>query len=380
MTVGALLDLGIDHDCFEEMLASLRLTGYVLKVEKVNRRGITATKMLVETGDSEPVSRHLSDVIAIIDQSALPDAVKENSRLVFQHLAEAEAKVHGTTIEKVHFHEVGAVDALIDIVGTAAALYLLGVDQIICSPLPLGRGEVQSAHGKLPLPAPATLSLIAGRQAPIYGVDVGYELVTPTGAAIVTALADSFGSLPDMYPEKIGYGAGTYDPGYPNCLRVIWGRCIPEISVHHEKISMIETNIDDLNPEIYGYLMERLFEAGAADVFFTPIQMKKNRPAVQLSVISSNDKVKELQKIIFAESSTLGLRVSSAKKVVCRRETRIVQTEWGPIRIKYLPVEGEKAPLQFAPEYEDCRQIAIKAGIPLKEVYRLADYLFKRTY
>ncbi len=380
MILGALLDLGLDQDQFKEMLASLKLPGYVLEIEKVNKREISATKVLVKTGGAEPVSRNLSDILAIINQSGLPEEVKENSSLVFQHLAKAESKVHGTTMEKVHFHEVGAVDALVDIVGTAAALYLLGADQVSCSPLPLGRGEVQSAHGKLPLPAPATLALIAERKVPVYGVDADFELVTPTGAATMAALAFSFGLFPAMCPEKVGYGAGSHDPGYPNCLRVVSGRLNFDVSEHHENISLIEANIDDLNPEIYGYLMERLFEAGAADVFFTPIHMKKNRPAVQLSVISPLSLVKELKNIIFAETTTLGLRVSTASKMMCLRETRTVQTEWGPVRVKYIPTQKGEDPLQYAPEYEDCRNIAKKAGRPLKEIYRIVEEIFRNNY
>ena len=380
MTLGALLDLGLEVEKLREMLSGLKLGGYRLETEKVNRGGITGTKANVILEAADPVTRHLSDVLQIIDASDLPRQVKENGTSVFQRLAEAEASVHGTAIEKVHFHEVGAVDAIVDIVGTAAALYLLGISEIYCSPLPLGGGEVQTAHGRLPLPAPATLELIARRQIPVKGREVHFELVTPTGAALVATLAKSFGPMPDFTIHKVGYGAGSHDPGYPNYLRVISGEKAAAQQLYEEEVLVLETNIDDLNPEIFGFLMDKIFEAGALDLFFTPVQMKKNRPAVQLTVLTPPHLQQKLQTIIFNETSTLGLRVSRAQKIMRQRETLTVETKWGHVRVKYATTPKGQFPLSFAPEYEDCRQVAGKSGLPLKEVYRLAENLFRKQF
>jgi pyridinium-3,5-bisthiocarboxylic acid mononucleotide nickel chelatase len=380
MTLGALLDLGLKLELLNEMLAGLNLGGYRLEAEKVTRGGIAGTKASVTLEAGDQVARHLSDILQIIESSDLPLQVKENSVAVFQRLAEAEASVHGTVIEKVHFHEVGAVDAIVDIVGTASALYLLGISEVYSSPLPLGGGEVQTEHGRLPLPAPATLELIAHRQIPVKGRDASFELVTPTGAALVATLAKSFGPMPDFTINKVGYGAGSHDPGYPNYLRLISGEKAAMQMLHDEEVLVLETNIDDLNPEIYGFLMDKIFEAGALDLYFTPIQMKKNRPSVQLTVLSPPHLLQKLQAIIFSETSTLGLRVSRTQKVMRRRDVLSVETRWGPIQVKYATMPKGNFPLSFAPEYEDCRQVAVKSGLPLKEVYRLAEALFRKQF
>ncbi|MCJ7806870.1 MAG: nickel pincer cofactor biosynthesis protein LarC [Clostridia bacterium] len=377
MALGALLDLGLEIDRLREMLAGLALPGYHLEAEKVSQGGLSGTRAIVRVDDLPSIVRHLPDILRLIDQSDLPGPVCEKSSAIFESLAEAEAAVHGIPADRVHFHEVGAVDAIVDIVGTSAALFLLEIDRIYCSPLPAGRGEVETAHGRLPLPAPATLELLVKRQAPIRGRDVDFELITPTGAAIVATLADSFGPIPAFNIEAIGYGAGSIDPGYPNYLRLLLGYQQITGSFHEEEVVIIETNIDDLNPEIFGYLMERLFEAGALDVCYTPVQMKKNRPAVQLTILSSQDKVKLLQDLIFAETSTLGLRLTTARKIMRPRELETVQTEWGSIRIKYTPALNRGNVHHFAPEYEDCHKIAKLSGLPLKEVYRIAEFLFR---
>lgn len=380
MTLGALLDLGLNLEKLRKMLSTVNLSGYSLKAEKVSRGGISGTRAIIDIEEKNDVGRHLPGILKIIEHSGLPEPVKTNSAAVFHCLAEAEAAVHGVPVEKVHFHEVGAVDAIVDIVGTASALYLLGIDKIVSSPLPLGRGEVMTAHGLLPLPAPATLELIAKREVPVSGRDVDFELVTPTGAALLTALAESFGSLPDFNVKAVGYGAGSHDPGYPNYLRLIYGNCINRAATYEEEVCLIETSIDDLNPEIYGYLMDKLFGAGALDLYFTPIQMKKNRPSVQLTVLSPPHLLGKLQAIIFSETTTLGLRISSARKVMQLRESISVETKWGPIRIKYTPDPDNSMPFNFAPEYEDCSNIALKSGLPLKEVYRLAEDLFRNLF
>ncbi len=379
MFLGALIDLGLKLEDLEPLLAGLPLSGYCLEVSEIKRGGLSATKFNVILEEKEEPARHLSHILQIINDAQLPQAVKENSGRVFRLLAEAEAKVHGTTIENVHFHEVGALDAIVDIVGTAAALHLLGVDQLHCSPLPLGRGEVQTTHGKLPLPAPATLELLARRGAPVIGSDVDFELVTPTGAALAAAFASSFGTLPAMEVEAVGYGGGSHDPGYPNYLRLIYGSCRPQTARYEEEVLLIETNIDDLNPEIYGYLMDKLFEGGALDVYYTSVQMKKNRPAVLLSVLSPPHLNEGLLDIIFNETSTLGVRINSVRKVMLARDTAVVQTDWGPVNIKYSPsIRGEEI-RHFSPEYEDCLQVARKSGLPLKEVYRIAARLFREV-
>ncbi len=377
MTLGALIDAGTSLEDLNDLLGSLKLEGYKLEAEPVRRGGLAGTRALVKLDDSAPAARHLSDILELIDKSDLPRPVQKNSSAIFNRLAEAEAAVHGISVNKVHFHEVGAVDAIVDIVGTAAALYLLEINIIHCSPLPAGRGEVQSAHGRLPLPAPATLELIAMRRAPVKGTPVDFELVTPTGAAIVTTLADYFGPLPSFNLEKVGYGAGSLDPGYPNFLRLLLGTSDRPEPAYDQEAVIIDTNIDDQNPEHFGYLMERLFAAGALDAWYTPIQMKKNRPAVQLTVLSPPEIARQLQDLIFYETSTLGLRLTTVCKATRPRETFTVQSEWGPIRIKTVPAPKQGPDLHFAPEYEDCRKVARSSGLPLKEVYRLAGQLFQ---
>ncbi len=380
MILGALLDSGLALASLQGLLGGLKLPGYSLQSEKVSRGGIAGSRFLVNLDDRVAVERRLSDILAIIGQADLPPPVFEKSAAVFNCLAEAEAKVHGITRDEVHFHEVGAVDAIVDIVGTCAAVFLLEADQIICSPLPVSRGEIESSHGRLPLPAPATLEILAGRRVPVEGSEAGYELVTPTGAALSATLADSFGPFPNFSIEAVGYGAGSIDPGYPNYLRVLLGCKEPEYNTCAEEMVLIETNIDDLNPEIYSYLMEKLLGSGALDVYYTPVQMKKNRPGVQLTVISPPDKIRTLQDLIFSETTTLGIRHSTARKIWRPRETKSVQTKWGPVKVKYVPAWDQEFPIHFSPEYEDCRAIAMQSGLPLKEVYRLVEYTFRKQY
>ncbi len=378
MALGALIDAGVDLQELRELLGGLKLGGWNLTAEPITRGGIAGTRARVcLEGNTEP-ERRLDDILAILDRADLPPAVKQQSKSVFEHLAEAEASVHGISVDRVHFHEVGALDAIIDITGTCAALYLLGVERVVCSPLPAGRGEVQCAHGRLPLPAPATLELLAGRQVPLEGRDTGYELVTPTGAALVTALAGSFGPIPSFKITAVGYGAGSTDPGYANFLRVLFGRSDPAEDIQEDKIAVMEANIDDLNPEIYGYVMEKLFEAGAVDVYFTPVQMKKNRPGIHLTVLAPPEIMTGIRDLIFTETTTLGFRLTIARKMMRPREVETVLTRWGPVRIKYTPDPEGGVPFHYAPEYEDCRDVALKAGLPLKEIYRLVEDLFRR--
>jgi len=290
--------------------------------------------------------------------------------------------VHGIPVERVHFHEVGAVDAIVDIVGGAAALHLLGVEAVYCSPLPLGRGMVQCAHGLLPLPAPAVVELCKGHRVPVYGRETELELVTPTGAAFVATLAQGYGPPPGMFVEKIGYGAGKKDPGYPNYLRVMVGTGTAAAPLPEERLQVIEANIDDLNPEIFGYLMEKLLEGGALDVYFTPIQMKKNRPAVKLAVLAPGHGLNALLETIFNETSTLGVRVFEGRKIMRTRAVEVMQTPWGPVRVKLVPAAAPERdlPLHFAPEFEDCQAVARRTGLPLKEIYREVEFLFRRQF
>ncbi len=379
MTLGALLDLGLELEELQQLLSKLGLSGYRLEKEQVNYGGIAGTRALVHVEKASNEARNLSDILQLLEKTDLPLPVLEKSRAIFKRLAEAEAAVHGVTVEKVHFHEVGAVDAIVDIVGVAAGLHLMQIDRIYCSPLPVGRGEVETAHGRLPLPAPATARLLADRKVPLSGRNLDFELVTPTGAAIVTALVHSFGPIPDFVLEAVGYGAGSINPGYPNYLRLLLGSkpLLDTDTNYQENIFVLETNIDDMNPEIYGYLMEKLLAAGALDVYLTPVQMKKNRPAVQLTILASPEKVGSLQEMVFFETSTFGLRISQAQKIMRFREFKTVQTKWGPIRIKVGTFKGSPNMEQFSAEYEDCLKVARISNLPLKDVYRLAEYLYK---
>lgn len=380
MTLGALLDCGASLEDLQQLLQCLNLPGWRLNAEKVMRHGLSGTSVTVALSSPTASHRGLREISGIIGESALPQPVKDNSIAIFKNLAQAEAAVHGVTVEQVHFHEVGAVDAIIDIVGIAAALYLLKINVIYCSPLPVGRGTVQTAHGLIPLPGPAVLELLKSRQVPVYGVDGTWEQVTPTGAAIVTTLADFFGPAPPLAVEGVGYGAGKYDPGYPNYLRVLIGADVSTSSVWEEEILEIEVNIDDLNPEIYGYLMEKLLENGAMDIYYTPIQMKKNRPAVKLAVLTAPRNLNLLLDIVFSETSTLGVRVFEGRKRMRPRAVTHVQTEWGPVRVKIVPAKDGELPLHLAPEYEDCRAIAGRTGLPLKEIYRRVEYIYLRLH
>jgi len=378
MTLGALLDCGAPLEEVTQLLQRLNLPGWRLQAKKVIRHGLSGTDLSVVVEKHDPVHRGLTDITGIINDSDLPRPIKDKSITIFKHLAEAEACVHGAAVEKIHFHEVGAVDALVDIVGSVSALHMLNINTVYCSPLPLGRGMVQSAHGLIPLPGPAVLQLIQKRGVPVYGVNEVWEQVTPTGVAIMTALADHFGPLPALTIESVGYGAGKFDPGYPNFLRALVGVPVSVTNAWEEPLLQIEANIDDLNPEIYGYLMEKLIEAGAMDVFFTPIQMKKNRPAVKLSLLSAPFSLDPLLGLIFNETSTLGVRIFEGRKKMRPRFVDTVQTEWGPVRIKIVPAEDEGFPQHVAPEYEDCRAIAVRTGLPLKEIYRMAEYTYRR--
>lgn len=368
MLLGALLDAGLELAALEEGLSSLGLEGYRLGKQRVMRRGIAGTSFFIKSAGGA-VHRKYGDIVRLIEAASLPGKVKEQALRVFNRLAMVEARIHGVPLADVVFHEIGALDSILDIVGGTLALHLLGIDRIVSSPLPLGRGMVEISHGSVPLPAPATAALLAAGDAPVYGVEMKGELVTPTGAAMVTTLADSFGEIPDFTLESVGYGAGKKEYDLPNFLRVLIGT-VCETEPRREKINIIEANMDDLNPEITGYMMEKLFSEGALDVFFTPIQMKKNRPAVKLSVISPPDLAVQLMDRIFLETSTLGCRVMEAWKEALPRSVEKVETPWGPVRFKVVNSKVQDTTInRFTPEYEDCLSIARREQLPLREVY-----------
>jgi uncharacterized protein (TIGR00299 family) protein len=368
MILGALVDAGLDVERLKQELARLKVGGYSFETQTVQRRGLRGTHVQVTVTEEQP-QRHLHDIEEIITGSGLPDPVKGLSLAVFLRLAEAEAHVHGMAVEQVHFHEVGAVDAIVDVVGAALGIWLLGVQQVHASPLHVGRGTVKSEHGVLPVPAPATLHLLQG--VPIYGRDVDAELVTPTGAAIITVIAEGFGEAPGMRVQQIGYGAGTRDLAVPNLLRVAIGETTEHVTGYEEDaVTLIETNIDDMNPQWYDYVMERLFEAGALDVFLTPVHMKQNRPGVQLGILVPNHRVNEVLEPLFDETTTIGVRTSRVRRWKLSRENISVRTPYGTVAVK-IARKGGRA-INIKPEHRDCRRLAAEHHIPLKEVVRAA--------
>ncbi|MHB1126781.1 MAG: nickel pincer cofactor biosynthesis protein LarC [Bacillota bacterium] len=375
MCLGALLDAGLDIRQLEECLQSLRLEGYNLRVEKVVRSGISASSLHVEVNEPQP-ARHLKDIKEIINNSLLPATVKSQAVAVFQRLAEAEAHVHGTTPEHVHFHEVGAVDSLVDIIGSLVGLHLLGITKVMASPLPLGRGFVKCQHGVIPIPAPAVVELLKG--IPVYQGETAAEMVTPTGAAILSSLAGYFGPMPEILIARTGYGAGKRSFPEPNLLRVILGDMVPSAQERFQGetdvVKVIDCNIDDMNPEFYQYTMEMLFLHGALDVFFTPVQMKKARPGTLITVVCPPDQLDQLVRILLGETTTLGVRIRDEYRMKSIRRILNVNTPYGAIRVKYSYTpwsEGEQG-FNVAPEYEDCRETASSQNVPIKLIYDLA--------
>lgn len=368
MVLGALIDAGLEPSVLEERLSSLGLEGYKLEFVRVTKQGIAGTKVNVSTEEAH-AHRHLADINAILEKSELPVKVVKTAKRIFANLAKAEAKVHNTQPEKIHFHEVGAIDAIIDIVGAVIGLEELGVEEVYASPLHTGSGFVQCAHGLMPVPAPATAELL--KSVPVYSKGIEHELVTPTGAAIITTLAKSFGNLPELVVEKIGYGAGERDLEIPNLLRVVIGRGKTGVDgLHTGTFTMIETNIDDMNPEFYDYLFYKLSVEGAVDVYLSSVYMKKNRPGTMLHVLAPKEKQMKLIQTIFKETTTLGVRCYEIQKISCANEHIPVETRYGTVRIKVSKNNGEI--VNVAPEYEDCRLAAIKHNVPIKIVYDAA--------
>ncbi len=366
MTVGALLDLGVPLEYLRDELDKLGLPpgSYELSTSRAERQHMPALKFDVAVHDHH-THRHHADIDTMIAASGLADSVKDRARRIFRRLAEAEALVHGVSVAEVHFHEVGAVDSIVDIVGTAICLEYLGVEAVHSGALPLGSGFVETAHGRLPVPAPATAELLKGL--PVHGDCGPGERVTPTGAAIVAALAGEFGKQPDMLLEKTGCGAGGKDfPDCSNILRAFLGSSA-EKADHTDDVIMVEANIDDSTPEVLGYAMDRLFEEGALDVYFTSIQMKKNRPGVMVSFLCRPEQLDRLARLLLAETSAIGLRYYPAGRIVLGRRIVEQQTEFGLVRFKQVYDSGGEL-LRRSPEYDDCRRIARERNIPCQEV------------
>ena len=376
MTLGALIDAGANPELLKERLAALGVGGYRIEINRKTAGYIDATDVRVileEAHNSHhPHDRRLAGILETIRSADLSEEVKRTARGIFRRLADAEGKVHGHAPEEVHFHEVGAVDAIVDIVGTALCLEMLGWPKVVASPMPTFHGYVKGAHGVFPLPAPATAEILRG--VPWRKVDIEGELVTPTGAAIIREIAAEFGPLPAMRVDRIGYGAGKSVFEIPNALRVMVGQetATPQSA---GTVAVVETNIDDLNPQFYEIAMERLFAAGALDVFLTPIQMKKNRPGILLSVICEPAGTDAIAAIILAETSTLGVRISRWERICLERRWQEVVTEFGTIRIKIGERDG--ATITASPEYEDCKRAAAEHGVPLRRVYESAAALHK---
>lgn len=369
MLLGALIDIGLPLSELTSELCKLPLTGYELRAGKAQCGPLTGTKVTVALDEAQETEhRSLSQILDIITASDLPPPVKGQGARIFSRLAEAEAKVHGITVEEVHFHEVGAVDAIVDVMGVVLGFHLLGVEAVFASVLPLGYGSIDTAHGNLPLPAPATLELLAMSGAPVRPEAEAGELVTPTAAAIITTLA-SF-HCPPFTLERIGYGVGAR-----HVLRLWLGQTT---EVTTPELLLLQTNIDDMNPELCGYVMERLFAQGALDVWFIPIQMKKNRPAVTLCVLASAQAEGALIETILRETSTLGVRVQAVGRRQAEREVVEIETSLGRAAVKLKRLHG--SPVAVVPEYEDCRRLALEHRLPLQEVYRIvssaADALF----
>lgn len=363
MILGALVAAGVETSYLREQLSSLSVSGFDVNFETVNRSGLSATYARVETAH-EHKHRHLSDIKQIIEASGLSAPVKQRAVQIFTRLAEAEARVHNEPVDHVHFHEVGALDAIVDVVGAAICFDALQIERFVCSPLHVGSGMVKMAHGQFPIPPPAVTELLKG--VPFYATDIKGELLTPTGAAIITTVCSEYGPIPPMTTEATGYGAGTREyQDFPNVLRVLIGQT-EAAGAKDERLWMLETNLDDVSPQIVGHVMERALESGALDCFFTPVQMKKNRPGVLLSVLCGPNEKDALMKLFFMETTTLGVRSYEVTRRALQRSVVRVETPYGPIDVKVAHLDGRV--VNEMPEFEQCRQAAANADVPLKVV------------
>jgi len=376
MTLGALVHAGVPLDHLRNELKALDVPGWEIRAENVWKNGMAATYVRVITQESH-THRSLSTIETILQKSQLAAPVRDRAAAIFRKLGEAEATVHDVPIEKIHFHEVGAVDAMVDIVGACIGFTFLGIERFACSPLNVGGGTAKMAHGVLPVPAPATARLLLGR--PTYSTGIQKELVTPTGAAIVATLCDTFGPQPAMAVSAIGYGAGTTElEAQPNVLRLMIGDAASQSGLSSEEIRVIEANLDDLNPQVYGYFLERALAAGALDVFTTPIQMKKNRPGTLLTVLCNPADESKFQDLLFAETTTLGVRSHTTQRRCLPREWETVSTPYGEVRMKIARVNGRV--VQISPEYEDCRKLAEAKSVPLQSVMQEAMQTWREAH
>ena len=376
MILGSLVDAGLPLDVLCELVDDLNLKGCRIASKKVKRCGITATKVdVILTSDTH---RSPAEMLTLIDSLSLPHDLKKKSKEIFLTLAKAEARVHQEDFQSLHLHELGSADTLVDIVGSLVGLDRMGVEKVYASRVNVGRGVVKTSHGDLPVPAPATLELLKG--VPIYSTEVEAELTTPTGAALLKSLSAGFGALPDMIVEKVGYGAGEKELSSPNLLRLLIGEA--KTFPQEDWVTVLETNIDDMNPQFYEYIISSLFRKGALDVFLTPTQMKKNRPGILLTVICSEDKEDELIKTIFLETTTLGIRISRKRRRKLKRKIKIFKTSVGEVKVK-LGIWDERV-VSISPEYDDCKKIAKEKNLPLKKVYELVKKevsdLFSSSY
>ena len=381
MVLGALVDAGADLGIIEAELRRLGLEGWSISAEKVKRGAIAATHVKVETSEGHH-HRGLSIILGRIEKAQLAPRAAERATRIFTRLAEAEAKVHAMPVERVHFHEVGAVDSIIDIVGACVGFELLGLDDFVCSAMDVGGGTVMTAHGLLPVPAPATVELLGG--APVHTSGVQKELVTPTGAAIATTLAASYGQVPAMTMKAVGYGAGTADlKEKANVLRILIGERDGASLMHSHAgwdlpVSVIEANVDDMNPQVYGYFAEKALAAGALDVWSTAALMKKSRPGIVVTILCEPSNTQRMMDLLFRETTTIGVRTHEAQRKILDREFVRVATEWGDVRMKVSRLAG--AIVNAAPEFEDCKKIAESQGVPLKSVIAAASFEFQKRF
>ena len=367
MILGALIDAGLSIDELRDKLRGLNIPEFEVVSSQIDKNGFSAVKVDVKVTDQTP-ERHLNEINEIIHQSNLSDSVKEQALWIFEIIAQTEARIHNKPIEQVHLHELGGTDTIIDVTGALIGLEILEVASIFCSPVPVGRGFINGAHGQIPLPAPATVSLLKG--VPIYGREIEAELVTPTGAALLVELAEDFGPPPPMVIQSIGYGAGGRDLPIPNLLRILVGDFKGTGTSTFERLLLLETNLDDLNPEIYPYVADRLFSEGALDVTMIPIQMKKNRPGTQIQVLCNHSQGEKLKSILFQETTTLGIRQYYVDRQVLARRIVSVPTQFGDIRVK-VAITDQGAE-KISPEYEDCRILAEESNLPITKIYHEA--------
>lgn len=373
MILGALVSVGVDQKALLDQIALLGVQDYSIEFQKVHRAGLSATYARVKTGP-ERGHRHLKDITKIINDSRLNLGIKQRATEIFSQLAQAEARVHDEPIEKVHFHEVGALDAIIDVVGASIGFEFLGVERFVCSPVHVGSGFVEMDHGRFPVPPPAVAELL--KSVPIYSTDIGGELVTPTGAAIISSVCTEYGPLPKLKLEQTGYGAGTREyEKFPNVLRVLIGE--EQAKIANEMLVMLETNIDDMSPEIFGHVMDEALRLGALDCYFTSVQMKKNRPGVMLSILCHTQDKEKLEQFIFLETTTLGVRSYEVGRRALEREIVKVNTPFGSIDVKVARLQDQV--VNAMPEYEQCRRAASEAKVALRVVEEAARQAFAQS-